>query len=51
MTGVGDKRVNSSLGSQWKQRIDQLDKHVRSAAATMTEAERKSTYLNIKLAP
>lgn len=50
ITGVGDKRVKSSLGSQWKQRIDQLDKHVRSAAATMTEEERKSTFLNIILA-
>ncbi|SIT16354.1 polymorphic toxin type 15 domain-containing protein [Chryseobacterium gambrini] len=51
VTGMGDKRVNSSLGSQWKTRIDDLDKNVRDAAEKMSEAERKSTYLNVELYP
>lgn len=51
VTGLGDKRVNSSLGSQWKTRIDELDKSVRDAAEKMSEAERKSTYLNVHLYP
>ncbi|MGW8440288.1 polymorphic toxin type 15 domain-containing protein [Paenibacillus sp. S33] len=49
VSGVGDRRVNSSLGSQWKKRAGKIDEHVRSAAESMTEAERKSTHLNIKL--
>lgn len=40
---------NSSLGSQWKYRIDSVDEQVRSFATTMTEEERNSTYLNVKL--
>ncbi|MEI3605172.1 polymorphic toxin type 15 domain-containing protein [Pseudogracilibacillus sp. SE30717A] len=47
--GLGDKRVNSSIGSQWKYRIDILDNKIRESAKNMTEAERKSTYLNVQL--
>lgn len=47
--GLGDSRVNSSLGSQWKNNIGELDKKIRDIAKNMTEEERKSTYLNIKL--
>ncbi|QOS82315.1 hypothetical protein JNUCC31_05450 [Paenibacillus sp. JNUCC31] len=47
--GVGDKRVNSSIGSQWKSRIRELDKQIREIASTMTKEERESTFLNIKL--
>ncbi|MEJ8553231.1 polymorphic toxin type 15 domain-containing protein [Tepidibacter sp. Z1-5] len=47
--GMGDKRINSSLGSQWKYRIDAMDEKIRDIAAKMNEAERKSTKLNIKL--
>ncbi|WP_024480406.1 polymorphic toxin type 15 domain-containing protein [Cellulophaga baltica] len=49
VTGMGDRDVNSSLGSQWKDKIDDLDSQVREAAKDMTEAEKKSTYLNIEL--
>jgi hypothetical protein len=49
VTGMGDKGINSSLGSQWKDRIDGIDAKVRDAAKNMTEAERKSTYLDIEL--
>jgi len=49
VTGMGDSRVNSSLGSQWRTRIDDIDEQVRAAAEGMTEAERQSTYLDIEL--
>jgi len=49
VTGMGDGRVNSSLGSQWRTRIDDIDRQVREAAEGMTEAERQSTYLDIEL--
>ncbi len=46
---VGDKGINSSIGAQWKYRISTVDRHVQSLANNMTEIERKSTYLNVKL--
>jgi Novel toxin 15 len=46
---MGDKRINSSIGSQWKNNIDSMDKQIRDMAKEMTEEERKTTYLNIKL--
>ena len=48
VSGMGDKGINSSLGSQWKYRIDDVDEQIRKAAEMMTEAERQSTHLNIK---
>lgn len=47
--GVGDKRVNSSIGSQWKYRIDIVDDQIDVLAQTMTPEQRKNTYLNINL--
>nr|WP_246005881.1 polymorphic toxin type 15 domain-containing protein [Brevibacillus gelatini] len=47
--GMGDKRINSSIGSQWKSKIGKLDKQIREIASTMTKEERESTFLNIKL--
>lgn len=47
--GIGDAAINSSLGSQWKYRINEVDEKIAKAAEKMTEAERKNTYLNIKL--
>ena len=49
VTGMGDKRVNSGLGSQWKTRIGDVDSQVRQAAENMTDAEKRSTYLDIEL--
>ncbi|MCB2343365.1 polymorphic toxin type 15 domain-containing protein [Clostridium estertheticum] len=49
INGMGDKRINSSLGSQWKSRVKSMDKQIRTIAEQMGEEERKSTYLNIKL--
>ncbi|SNZ14013.1 Novel toxin 15 [Terribacillus aidingensis] len=47
--GLGDKRVNSSLGSQWKYRIDIVDEQIRKMAKNMSPKEIKNTYLNVKL--
>ncbi|WP_185519597.1 polymorphic toxin type 15 domain-containing protein [Listeria booriae] len=49
INGVGDSRINSSLGSQWRTRIGTIDEQIRELAKTMTDAERKSTQLNIIL--
>lgn len=51
ITGMGDARVNSSIGSQWKDRIGSIDRQIREQAATMTEAERRATRLNVRLYP
>ncbi|MGM9968239.1 MAG: polymorphic toxin type 15 domain-containing protein, partial [Rummeliibacillus sp.] len=47
--GMGDRKINSSLGSQWKYRIDVVDEQIRESSKNMTETARKSTYLNVKL--
>ncbi|MFS0763813.1 polymorphic toxin type 15 domain-containing protein [Peribacillus phoenicis] len=44
-----EKRVNSSLGSQWRYRIDVIDEQIKSIAASMTEVDKKSIYLYVKL--
>ncbi|WP_343750238.1 polymorphic toxin type 15 domain-containing protein [Paraclostridium ghonii] len=47
--GMGDKKINSSIGSQWKYRINHLDEQIKALAKTMAEIEKKSTHLNVKL--
>ncbi|HJF32437.1 MAG TPA: polymorphic toxin type 15 domain-containing protein [Sporosarcina psychrophila] len=47
--GLGDKRVNSSIGSQWKYRIDIVDDQIRGIAKNMTPEQLKNNYLNVKL--
>ena len=47
--GVGDKGVNSSIGSQWRYRIDDIDAQIKKMAESMSEADRISTYLNVNL--
>ncbi|UNL87276.1 hypothetical protein IE339_13670 [Priestia koreensis] len=47
--GMGDKRINSSIGSQWRYRIDIVDKQIKELAKNMTPEQLKSTYLNVKL--
>ncbi|MGE7184028.1 polymorphic toxin type 15 domain-containing protein [Peribacillus sp. NPDC006672] len=34
--GLADKRVNSSIGSQWKYRIDVVDEQIREIAKNMS---------------
>lgn len=45
VTEMGDKRVNSSIGSQWRSRVGVLDE----AANSIPEAERGVTKMNAKL--
>ncbi|MCA8354882.1 polymorphic toxin type 15 domain-containing protein [Burkholderia cepacia] len=45
VTMMGDRGVNSSIGSQWKDRVAELD----DAAKKVPEAERGGTKMNAKL--
>ena len=47
--GMGDSNINSSIGIQWRYRIDMVDEKIRLLASTMTQEEMDSTYLNVKL--
>ena len=47
--GVGDSKVNGSIGPQWKYRIEEIDEQIEEMAKDMTEEERKTTYLNMDL--
>ncbi|RWZ53101.1 hypothetical protein ELQ90_04035 [Labedella phragmitis] len=49
ITGLGDLRVNSSIGAQWKYRIATLEAAVRAASEGMTPQELSNTLLNIRL--
>jgi LXG domain of WXG superfamily/Novel toxin 15 len=47
--GLGDKRINSSIGSQWRYRIDIVDEQIKELAKSMTPEQLKNTYLNVRL--
>ncbi|EUJ43737.1 polymorphic toxin type 15 domain-containing protein [Listeria rocourtiae] len=47
--GMGDRRINSSIGSQWRYRIDMVDEQISEMAKHMTPNQLKNTYLNVKL--
>lgn len=47
--GMGDSSINSSIGSQWQYRIDEVDKQIEEMARWMTDEEKATTYLNVKL--
>lgn len=49
VTGMGDKRINYSIGSQWKKNVKIVDEHVEKYEKHMTDEEKKNTYLNVKL--
>ena len=49
INGLGDKAINSSIGAQWKYRIDQVDDKVKEMSKKMTNTEKKNTYLNVRL--
>ena len=48
-TGLGDARVNSSIGAQWPKRIKGIDAHIRKHATSMTQQERETTFLDVDL--
>jgi hypothetical protein len=47
--GMGDKHVNSSLGIQWRYRIDVVDEQISAMAKNLTSEQLKSSYLNVRL--
>ncbi|MBC6163732.1 hypothetical protein HB999_09675 [Listeria booriae] len=47
--GLGDSKINSSIGSQWKYRIEVVDEQIRLASKKMTKSELENTYLNVRL--
>ena len=47
--GMGDKGINSSIGSQWRYRIDVIDEQIVEKAKNMTPEQLQNTYLNVKL--
>ncbi len=51
VTGMGDKGVNSSIGSQWKTRADDLEEEVNKYVKdnNLSEKDSENTYLNVKL--
>jgi len=49
ITGLGDARVNYSIGAQWPKRIQGIDEHIRKHAAGMSQKERENTFLNVEL--
>ena len=49
ITGMGDERINSSIGGAWPWRIKKIDKQIRAYAKKMTPEEQRTTYLNISL--
>lgn len=47
--GLGDKGINSSIGSQWRYRIDIVDEQIKELSKNMTPDQLQITYLNVKL--
>jgi hypothetical protein len=51
ITGMGDKSINSSIGSQWKSRAVEMEDHILRYAKDnkLSNEEKEHTYLNINL--
>ncbi len=49
ISGLGDKNINSSIGSQWRSRISAVDIHVLEMVENMDPLDYDSTYLNVIL--
>lgn len=47
--GLGDTKINSSLGSQWKYKIDDLNYQIKEQSKKFNEKELEKIYLNISL--
>ncbi|WP_267188602.1 polymorphic toxin type 15 domain-containing protein [Listeria marthii] len=46
--GMGDKGINSSIGSQWRYRIDIVDEQIREMAKNMTPEQLKKYLFECK---
>ncbi len=51
VTGMGDKEINSSIGSQWRSRVDKIDEAVQNYIKenNLSEDDCKKIYMNVKL--
>ncbi|WP_137657513.1 polymorphic toxin type 15 domain-containing protein [Listeria newyorkensis] len=47
--GLGDKRINSSIGAQWKYRIDAVDEQILELTKNMDKETKANTKLNVRL--
>nr|WP_249023535.1 polymorphic toxin type 15 domain-containing protein [Enterococcus termitis] len=47
--GLGDSKINSSLGSQWRTRISEVDRQIQEIAKNMTPEQLKEIRINVKL--
>ncbi|RPE76080.1 MULTISPECIES: polymorphic toxin type 15 domain-containing protein [unclassified Frondihabitans] len=46
---LGDSRINSSLGSQWRTLIVPVDRSIRDQAVRMSQVERETTFIHVRL--
>ena len=46
---LGDRNINLSVGSEWRYRIDDLEKQIMGYAITILQSARDNVKLNIKL--
>lgn len=46
---MGDAKVNSSIGSQWRKRVDGLETSIKEYAKDKSPEELRNTKLNVKL--
>ena len=49
LTGLGDKNINSSIGAQWRYRINSLEEQIMDFANGIPQSEWKNIKLNVKL--
>ncbi|MCO6490149.1 MAG: DUF4157 domain-containing protein [Phaeodactylibacter sp.] len=51
ITGLGNLRINSSIGSKWAKlgRIQGLDEHVRDETRDMSESQKENMLMNVRL--
>ena len=51
VTGMGNKKINSSIGSQWRTRADDVEKQVREYIQNndLSPGDLENIHLNIKL--
>lgn len=47
--GLGDSKINSSIGSQWRTRIVEVDRQIQEIAKKMTAEQLKEIRIDVKL--
>ncbi|MGM0923924.1 MAG: polymorphic toxin type 15 domain-containing protein [Bacillota bacterium] len=46
--GMGDKKINTSIGSQWKYRIDVIDEQIREISKKYARSNKKNNLFKCK---